>query len=106
MRGLTSTRDQPLLEILEPAKDYPEAVRAGVGIGLDPGGRSRDDRLVRQLRAGREDDHPNAGGSDLIYVDRQGGEGENPRMVFPTGTGRWKTPIDLWFPVEGTRRAA
>jgi len=27
-------------------------------------------------------------------------------MVSPTGTDRWKTPIDRWFAVDGTRRAA
>ena len=27
-------------------------------------------------------------------------------LVSPTGTGRWKTPIDRWFAVEGPRRAA
>ena len=27
-------------------------------------------------------------------------------MVSPRGTDRWKTPIDLWFPVDGQRRVA
>jgi len=27
-------------------------------------------------------------------------------VVSPTGTVRWKTPIDVWFPADETSRAA
>jgi len=34
-----------------------------------------------------------------------GQEGAESQMVSPRGTGRWKTRIDRWFPVDGPRRA-
>jgi hypothetical protein len=32
--------------------------------------------------------------------------GPSRAVVSPTGTGRWKIPLELWFAVDGTRQAA
>jgi hypothetical protein len=43
-----------------------------------------------------------------MHIDCRGEAGgrDGGELVSPTGTGRWKIPLELWFAVDGTRRAA